>query len=57
MRALSGEITVGQAGESDALRMRPLSLAQYLLSVGDETLRRTGRILVGLASGPAEGRR
>lgn len=28
------------------LRVRPLALAHYLLSVPDETLRRTGRILI-----------
>jgi len=35
------------------LRLRPLALAHYLLSVGDETLARTGRILSKLAAGPA----
>lgn len=28
------------------LRVRPLALAHYLLSVPDETLRRTGHILI-----------
>jgi len=37
----------------DELRLRPLSLAHYLLSVGDETLARTGRILAALAAGRA----
>jgi len=33
----------------DALRRQPLALAHFLLAVGDETLERTGRILVDLA--------
>ena len=37
----------------DELRLRPLALAHYLLSMGDETLARTGRILSKLAAGPA----
>ncbi len=37
----------------DELRLRPLALAHFLLSVGDETLARTGRILSKLAAGPA----
>jgi len=35
------------------LRLRPRALAHYLLSVGDETLARTGRILAALAAGRA----
>ena len=35
----------------DELRLRPLALAQFLLSVGDETLGRVGRILSELAGG------
>jgi hypothetical protein len=35
----------------DELRVRPLALAQFLLSVGDETLARVGRILAELAGG------
>jgi len=37
----------------DELRLRPRALAHYLLSVGDETLARTGRILAALAAGRA----
>ncbi len=38
----------------DGLRVRPLALAHYLLSVGDETLARVGRILSELAAGSGE---
>lgn|GEM_PF-1573770 len=38
----------------DALRCRPLSLAHFLLAVGDETLRRVGRILVEIAADEEE---
>jgi len=37
----------------DELRLRPRALAHYLLSVGDETLARAGRILAALAAGRA----
>jgi hypothetical protein len=35
----------------DELRVRALALAQFLLSVGDETLARVGRVLSELAGG------
>jgi len=38
----------------DGLRVRPLALAQFLLSVGNETLARVGRILSELATGTGE---
>jgi len=38
----------------DLLRVRPLTLAHYLLSVGDETLRRAGAILAELAGDSGE---
>lgn len=39
----------GRMSTLDALRRRPLALAHFLLAVGDETLRRVGRILLELA--------
>jgi len=39
----------------DELRVRPLAVAHFLLSLGDETLRRVGRILAEMASGFGDG--